>query len=111
MTEDVVTHEPVRAVVVRWRCPFCGRSHSDRPRTRRHMERCWFNPAAKSCKTCRFFQPAISDCAGTPGCGCGNEELCHKGLAVAVPTELRPDRMTFPLHCAGWELAAEERVL
>lgn len=108
MTEDVVTPEPVRAVVVRWRCPFCSRSHSDRPRTRRHMERCWLNPANRSCKTCAFFSIDYDE----PDVGyVGVGEQCGKGLPPQAPSESRPDRMTFPLHCSGWALSAEERVL
>lgn len=104
MTEDVVTPAPVRAVVVRWWCPFCGRSHSDRPRTRAHMARCWLNPANRSCKTCTFFEFDYDEPdVGYRGLG----ETCRKGLDPQVPSENRPDRMVFPLHCSGWELTPE----
>lgn len=104
MTEDVVVAEPVRSVVVRWRCPFCGRSHSDRPRTRTHMARCWQNPDNRSCKTCAFFEFDYDE----PDVGwVGAGEVCRKGLIPQVPSETRPDRLTFPLHCPSWEASHE----
>lgn len=105
MTDTTIT-EPVKVQVTRWRCPFCGRSHSGRGRAREHMARCWFNPAARSCKTCVQFQPAIDDCPGTPGCGCGNDEFCRAGLSVEVPSENRPDKTTFPVNCPLWAAVA-----
>lgn len=94
--------EPVRVQVTRWRCPHCGRSHSGRTRAQAHMARCWRNPAARSCKTCAHFQPAIDDCPGTPGCGCGNDEFCHQDLDVQIAVETRPGTFTFPINCPLW---------
>lgn len=102
--DDVVIHEPFKVQVTRWRCPFCGRSHSARTRCVEHMGRCWQNPANRSCKTCAFFsfdydEPEV----GYRGAG----EECGKGLSPQVPSEDRPDRLTFPLHCPSWELSPE----
>lgn len=95
MTEDIEVDEPIRSVVVRWRCPFCGRSHSARTRTREHMARCWFNPAARSCKTCVHFRE-----------NWGNGEGCGRGLNVNVPTD-RPGVFKLPTGCPLWELDPE----
>lgn len=71
--------EPIPVQVTRYRCPTCSRSHSSKSRARQHMGRCWFNPEAKGCKTCRHFDAVCDgygdDCAlgvsleGRPQCG------------------------------------------
>lgn len=105
--EDVVSAEPVKVQVTRWRCPFCGRSHSGRGRARDHIGRCWRNPAVRSCKTCVNFDPGSNGC-GTPDCNCASGESCFKGLPVEVPRENRPDRTTFPISCPLWEFLDED---
>jgi hypothetical protein len=53
--------EPISILVRRSQCPHCNRTHSRPARTREHMTRCWFNPEARGCKTCKHFEPAESD--------------------------------------------------
>lgn len=96
MTEDIVSSEPVRVQVVRWRCPFCNRSHSGRVRAREHIARCWLNPAARSCKTCAHFDE-----------GWGTGDTCAKGLNVNVPVEYRPNVFKLPVNCSVWEADSE----
>lgn len=53
--------EPIPIRVLRHKCPHCGRTHSRPGRAREHMARCWHNPEAKGCKTCKHYEPAESD--------------------------------------------------
>lgn len=94
--DDVVTFEPVKVQVTRWRCPHCGRSHSVRTRARQHMARCWLNPDARSCKTCVNFRE-----------GWGFGDSCAKGIDVNVPIEHRPNVFKLPINCSEWELDPE----
>ncbi len=103
MTDTAVTVEPERVEVVRWRCPFCRRSHSGRGRAREHMTRCWFNPAARSCKTCVHFQEATSSCYADPSCNCASPEICSAGVDLEKLSKL-------PIHCPKWEPASEHMV-
>lgn len=48
--------EPIPVTVTRYRCPHCSRSHAAKFRARQHIERCWYNPDARGCKTCRHFE-------------------------------------------------------
>lgn len=48
--------EPIPFVVTRWKCPHCNRGRSTRTATTEHMARCWRNPAARGCKTCKWFE-------------------------------------------------------
>jgi len=47
---------PIPIRVLRYKCPHCGRSASRPSRTREHMARCWHNPEARGCKTCKHFE-------------------------------------------------------
>ena len=47
--------EPIPLRVLRYRCPFCARTASRPIRSRQHMARCWLNPEARGCKTCKHF--------------------------------------------------------
>lgn len=107
MTEDVVTAEPVKVQVTRWRCPCCGRSHSGRARAREHMGRCWLNPAVRSCKTCVNFDPGSNGC-GTYDCNCASGESCLRGLTVHLPNETRPNSFLFPVDCPLWTGEVED---
>ncbi|AVH59956.1 MULTISPECIES: hypothetical protein [Streptomyces] len=53
MTVDL----PIPVVVTRHQCPFCRITRAKRPAMVAHIGRCWRNPAARSCKTCRHFEP------------------------------------------------------
>jgi hypothetical protein len=100
---ESVDEEPVRVQVTRWRCPFCGRSHSGRSRARAHIARCWLNPGARSCKTCLNYEPESGNCGEYSCNGCGSAEFCHAGVEIPVPSEDRPDRLVLPLHCPLWK--------
>lgn len=51
----------VRIKVVRYQCPHCSRTHSKKAAAEAHIARCWNNPDARGCKTCRHFIP---ECEG-----------------------------------------------
>lgn len=93
-TPDPVDEEPMRVQVTRWRCPFCGRSHSGRSRARQHIARCWYNPAARSCKTCVHFQEATGGCFNDPYCNCSSPESCSAGVDVG---------QALPVGCPLWK--------
>lgn len=42
--------------VKRYLCPWCRRGRSDRRTAEAHAARCWRNPAARACKTCRNLE-------------------------------------------------------
>lgn len=92
---------PERIQAIRWRCPHCGRSRSSRSATVEHMARCWYNPAARSCKTCVHFEEGSDGCFDDPSCNCASGESCRKGLEVDVLTKNK--RTTFPTDCPLWE--------
>jgi hypothetical protein len=80
---DLALAEPEPVIVTRWRCPFCRQSRSSRPAARRHIARCWHNPASRSCKTCAHYEyePDGEYCVGTP-CDCNQGyEQCGKGVS------------------------------
>lgn len=41
----------------RYRCPHCRRSYSHRATAAKHEQRCFRNPAIRSCKTCLHWTP------------------------------------------------------
>ncbi|MCW2768525.1 MAG: hypothetical protein JWO11_4484 [Nocardioides sp.] len=49
--------EPIPVRVLRHKCPHCGRTASRPGRAREHIARCWHNPEARGCKTCKHFEP------------------------------------------------------
>lgn len=48
--------EPLVLQVTRYKCPFCTRSRSKRDAITAHIARCWYNPQARSCKTCVHYE-------------------------------------------------------
>jgi hypothetical protein len=97
MTAEVIGEEPIKVQVTRWRCPFCGRGHSGRTRAVEHIGRCWFNPGARSCKTCLNFRE-----------GWGNGDTCAKGIDLNVPMEHRPNVFKLPINCSEWQPVPDE---
>ncbi len=83
---------PTAFVVTRWRCPFCTVTRSSKSGAERHIARCWYNPEAKSCKTCANYDPAESD----PETGYHSDEQCQAGIELPGYPEL-------PLNCPKWE--------
>ena len=84
--------EPISRHVLRYFCPHCSTSRAHKPAMVAHIARCWRNPAARSCKTCRCYQPpeAPDYHDGYPGCpeGCDGGEDISGGLKT---------------HCTTWE--------
>lgn len=89
---------PERLIVTRWRCPYCPRSRSNKSVIITHMRRCWYNPAAKSCKTCSNFVPDDSD----PDVGYNAPEYCDAGVDLREHRE-REDVGPYPLGCPKWD--------
>lgn len=71
--------DPIRIVAVRWKCPHCPRSRSSKTAIVAHIRRCWLNPATRSCRTCRHFQPATGSYDGDPG----TDEECGAGVGLS----------------------------
>ena len=96
--------EPIEYTTKRYRCPHCPRSLAKRSAMVVHIDRCWYNPAARSCKTCRHLEPP--DCCGEPqayGCYtpmCPTEPTCVRG--VELPAAGEPNAGVV-IGCAEWE--------
>lgn len=77
---------PIPIRVTRYQCPPCGRTHSSRRGAVEHMARCWQNPDAHGCKTCRNYRPGHDACGCEPGCNWGGQptvESCAVGVSLA----------------------------
>lgn len=85
-----MTAEPIPFRVLRYRCPTCPRTASSKARMVEHIGRCWLNPEARGCKTCKHFEPqgpenadgcrAGVDLTGRPACtGCGGANWLPTG--------------------------------
>jgi hypothetical protein len=88
-------------VVTRHQCPHCRRyTRARRDRVEQHMARCWQNPAARGCKTCRWHQEerwSSHQCHPGHDCGCDSwpEACCH---------EDGPKQLDQPIiNCEYWE--------
>ncbi len=93
--------EPIRLVVTRYRCPHCARSRSSKKATVEHIGRCWSNPAVRSCRTCRHFEPADDACGCEPGCNWGNS---GKGIPEHCAAEVDLTGQSVPVtNCDLWE--------
>jgi hypothetical protein len=78
--------QPEAITVTRYRCPFCHRSRAKKQATAAHIQRCWHNPANRTCKTCPFYS---SDRDG---------EYCDNDAA--------PEGDEFPVvACPAWQPA------
>ena len=49
--------EPIAFTATRYRCPHCRRGYSQKAAAVKHLARCFRNPAVRSCKSCRFYEP------------------------------------------------------
>ncbi len=120
--------EPIPIRVLRHACPHCGRTHSRPVRAREHMARCWQNPEAKGCKTCKHFNPAWGespepdigyrgyyepegcevgvDLTGRPQCKtCGGHGATECPECSGDGAEIKPGPI---VHCEKWQLRTEE---
>jgi hypothetical protein len=96
--------EPIRYTSVRYRCPFCTRNRSRKQTIADHAERCWSNPANRTCRTCAHFEPSHDACECKPGCNWGNNgqpnpDSCGEGLDL-------PDNAP-NVQCPSWEPTKE----
>ena len=64
---------PIPFRVLRYRCPTCPRTASSKARMTDHIGRCWTNPDARGCKTCRHFRPY----------GPESPDWCANGVSLA----------------------------
>ena len=107
--------EPIPFKTTRYRCPFCPRTAANVTRMREHIGRCWLNPAARSCKTCKHFEPygpenadgcAVGvDLSGRPACtNCGGPgdpwNPCER--CTGDGAEVKPGPI---VGCEKWEAA------
>jgi hypothetical protein len=66
--------EPEMVMVRRYQCPYCHRRRASKSAVAQHMERCWLNPAARSCKTCAHYEYYAGSGLSDP---CVPGEFCH----------------------------------
>lgn len=50
---------PIQITVTRYVCPFCRRGRSTGKAAVAHIARCWRNPAARACKTCKHYDAGV----------------------------------------------------
>lgn len=89
---------PIRTTVVRYKCPHCNRHCARRRAAIEHIERCWKNPANRTCRTCVLFRSTGDGSYCFPGrpCGCNAvEEWCDANV------ELRTDGLPV-VGCPKW---------
>lgn len=100
-----MTAEPIATTVKRWKCPHCNRHFSRKPSAIAHVERCWLDPAKRTCRTCvhhvrAYTAPASDWCFPGRQCDCNDmDEHCDAPAAD-------PDaELVFPvIGCPLWEL-------
>ncbi|WP_433731128.1 hypothetical protein ACQP2Y_21890 [Actinoplanes sp. CA-051413] len=120
---------PIPVLVRRHKCPHCPRTASRPVRVREHMNRCWYNPAARGCKTCKHFDQdpgdaevglvggefcgAGVDLTGRPACGTCNgvgETFDRGTLGVSECHECGGDGAEVKsgpiVHCDLWEASS-----
>jgi hypothetical protein len=110
-----VTVQPIAVKVTRYQCPFCSRSGAVKARIRDHIGRCWSNPAAQACRTCRNFAApeetageeycmAGVDLSGQPACtACGGDADPWNEHPGCTGREVKPGPI---VHCPKWEAIA-----
>ncbi|MFE2710560.1 hypothetical protein ACFXKI_00865 [Streptomyces mirabilis] len=96
MTVDL----PIPVVVTRYRCPHCPTSRAKKAAAQAHVDRCWHNPAVRSCKTCVHFDPGGDACGCEPGCnwGASGPTPPSCGAEVPLPEDYRP-----VTGCPSWQ--------
>ena len=101
-------NEPIAIRVTRYRCPTCARSHSTKSRCREHIARCWFNPEARGCKTCRHFEFGYEGEECAVGVSLAGRPECDTCLGLFEDCEacggnwpaVKPGPI---VHCDKWE--------
>jgi hypothetical protein len=92
---------PIAKHVTRWQCPYCDRTWSKRTVAALHIARCWYNPAARSCKSCDYYEPEQLADVETPPCA----ENCLAGVAF----EPQNGRVLLPILCEKWASQGDEQ--
>lgn len=88
--------ETIPVTVVRHQCPHCRATRAHKVAARRHVARCYRNPAVRSCRTCEHHIPADFDEHAGPAA-----EACD-----ARPYQEQPK--TFPaVDCPLWQLRSD----
>ncbi|MFK0182021.1 hypothetical protein ACIQVR_39425 [Streptomyces xanthochromogenes] len=90
---------PVLVRVTRYACPHCSRSRSRKAATAAHIDRCWHNPANRTCKTCEHFDPGGDTCGCEPGCnwGASGPDMPSCNARVPLPADFTP-----VTNCPEW---------
>lgn len=97
---DAQERSPIERRVLRYSCPYCGRSRSKANVIASHMFRCWKNPSARRCGTCEHHLPPeppespdwITGYPGYPG----SPRSCEAGVENGE---------AMPFECAAWVAA------
>jgi hypothetical protein len=86
MTDIEITAAPEPRVVFRKRyaCPFCRFQRSTEKPVIEHIERCWSDPAKRTCKTCTHFERARRVLEPLCPCGC-NDSVDECALGETLP--------------------------
>lgn len=86
--------------ITKYKCDFCKRSYINKYKAREHEKRCFFNPAVKSCVTCKHkdikstFDEEGNCIDATNWCFVMEHEIFRKGYPVK--------------HCIGWQQEESE---
>jgi len=109
--------QPIPFTTTRYRCPHCPRTAANNSRMREHIGRCWLNPAARGCKTCKHYEQRAEnevcmvgvDLTGRPECktcaGFGDVPGEDLGMTECPDcagdgAEIKPGPI---VHCGTWE--------
>ncbi|MEV8610200.1 hypothetical protein AB0383_20125 [Amycolatopsis sp. NPDC051373] len=88
---------PIELQVTRFKCPFCPKSYSKRTPAQAHIDRCWTNPGARSCKTCVHRIEPDEDY------GYVTDEGCQVGVELPTLEHRVGVVTTLPILCPKWE--------
>ena len=90
--------EPIPVKVTRYRCTHCPRTGSSKARVREHIGRCWHNPAARGCKTCKHFDNTYEDYG----------EDCNVGVDLSGRPACKACNGVGQTFTAGWDGGVSE---
>lgn len=79
--------EPIPFTVTRYRCPTCPRTGSSKARIAEHHARCWTNPEARGCKTCKHFDGPVPEWgdACDLGVSLAGQKQCARCFGIPDP--------------------------
>ena len=71
---------PIALMVRRYQCPHCPHRRAKKATIVEHIGRCWHNPDARGCLTCRHYEPGT---ASEPEVGWpGTPPSCDRGVSL-----------------------------